>query len=152
MNIYTDPLSVALGVRAIQEFFPDYDFDYKPIDSTLDKRAWFDWTGHEHTEESKKLMSDLQKGALNSMYGTTLPDDHPLKLGYNKGLKFSSEHKQKMSQAKLGKTKSSSHKTSMSAAHKTRLAEKVQCPHCNKYLSKYHWATTKYHFNNCKVN
>ena len=150
MSIYNDAISASLGIRPIQEFFPDYDFDFIPEDATLDKKAWFDWTGINHTKETKELCRQSKIGELNPMYGTTLPDDHPLKLGYNKGLKFSEEHKQKMSQAKLGVKKSASHKKAMSEAQKKHFAEKVQCPHCHKYCSKNHFTTKKYHFDNCK--
>lgn len=152
MNIYTDAISASLGIRPIQEYFPDFNFNAKPDDSSLDKRAWFDWTGKNHTEETKELCRQAKLGELNPQFGKSLPDDHPFKRGYNKGLKFSEDRKEKMRQAKLNKSKSFSHKEAMSEAHRQRLAEKVCCPHCNKYCSKYHWATAKYHFDNCKHN
>lgn len=105
-----------------------------------------------HTPEEVEKIRQRMTGEGNHMYGTTLPKDHPFKGGYNKGKKFSEDHKEKMRQAKLGLTKSSSHKEAMAEAHRQRLAEKVHCPHCNKYCSKHHWATQKYHFDNCKHN
>lgn len=133
------------------EVNPDFDFNEDlPDDLTFDNRFWFDWSGMKHTESSKQLIRESKLGVLNPQYGKELKDSHPFKKGFNKGLKFSQEHKRKMKDAKLGKAKTQDHKRAMSLSHKMLMEEKVLCPYCNKYYSKNHWATKKYHFDNCK--
>ena len=151
MNIYQDQMSESLGIRPITDFFPNYNFNKMPDPDQVIDCHWGGWHGMSHTEESKELIRQSKIGKLNPAYGKKLSDDHPFKDGYNTGKKFSEDHKQKMSQAKLGKAKTDSHKQAMSQAQKDYFAEKVECPHCHKYCSKNHWATNKFHFDNCKA-
>lgn len=62
--------------------------------TSLHKKGKTYFKGKHHTEETKKKISEAQKGENNSMYG---------KLPWNKGVSMSSEQKKKISETKKGK-------------------------------------------------
>ena len=154
MSIYTADPSDPIA-QMLREYNPTKEELFESAEPFKDNivrgEAHPSW-GHRwnHTPEEVEKIRQRMTGEGNHRYGVELPEDHPFKVGYNKGKKFSEDHKEKMRQAKLGIEKSSSHKKSMSEAQKKYFAEKVQCPHCHKYCRKNHWTTPRFHFDNCK--
>jgi hypothetical protein len=157
MNIYRpdpcDPFIVSIKeMIAAQNFenIPQAEPFKDNIARGSDHPSW----GHRwnHTPEAVEKIRQKMTGEGNHRYGK--PSSKKQKEAMSKAMKGiakSDEQKEKMRQVKLGKIKSSSHKEAMAEAHRQRLAEKVQCPHCNKYCSKNHWATQRHHFDNCKM-
>ena len=157
MNIYIADPSDTIA-QMLREYNPTKEELFEQAEPFKDNiargEAHPSW-GHRWsmTEEQKDNCRKTKLGELNPAYGK--PSSEKQKEAMSKAMKGiakSDEQKEKMRQAKLGITKSSSHKEAMAEAHRQRLAEKVHCPHCNKYCSKHHWATQKYHFDNCKHN
>lgn len=68
MSIYTDAISIALGVRPINEIYPEYVHDLDPPEdsysSTLGELNPF--YGMQHTSEAKAKMSKAAKGRIYS--------------------------------------------------------------------------------------
>jgi len=152
-NIYYDPIAEALNMRSIYEVCPNFNLnDTDNVEENhFDSRAYFDWTGHNHTKESKELCRLSKLGPLNPAYGKPSHPNQKKALSKTmKGVPKSLAQKEKMREAKLGIKKSESHKYNMSEAHKQHLAKKIECPHCKKLCSKNHWATQRFHFDNCK--
>lgn len=74
----------------------------------------FTFKGRHHTEETKKIMSNIFKGKL-------LSDEHKKKISeIHKGMKHTEETKKKMSESKMGKKHSEGTKRKISKANKGR--------------------------------
>ena len=64
------------------------------------------WLGHEHSEETKKIMSDIKKGENNPMYGKNHTDESKTIMSdAKKGTNHSDETKKIMSDTRKGKPK-----------------------------------------------
>jgi hypothetical protein len=93
-------------------------------------------SGHKHSEESKKKMSEAKKGKPN------------LAL---KGKEKSPEHKERLRQLRLGAKQPCTEETRLKIieAKKGKPLMQVTCPHCNKEMSKA--LVTRYnHIEKCK--
>jgi hypothetical protein len=88
--------------------------------------------GKKHTEESKRKMSEANKGEKNSFYGKTHSEETKKKISEaGKDRKHTEETKKKISDAKKGKPK-----------------PKTTCPHCGKEGGVS--VMNRWHFENCK--
>jgi hypothetical protein len=73
-------------------------------------------------DESKKKISESQKGENNSFYGKTHSKEVKDKIvKVNKGRKFSDEHKRKISESNKGKKISDEHKRKVAEANSKRI-------------------------------
>ena len=62
-------------------------------------------SGFKHSEETRKKMSEAQKGKNHPMYGKTLSEEHKKKISESlKGKTLSAKTRKKMSEAQKGKT------------------------------------------------
>jgi hypothetical protein len=140
MNIYTDPLCSALGVRPITDFFPDYDFN--DISSSFE--AYNNVSGHlnpfyglTHTEETKDRLKEAW--AKNSQRKQDLAEmakdpkvckkrAHSIKEWYN-----NASEKEIYKKTKDGLKAMNSY---------------IECPHCGIKTNKGN--ISRYHGNKCK--
>jgi tricorn protease-like protein len=61
------------------------------------------WTGKKHTDDTKKLLSQLNSGENNPMFGKKLTTEQRLKITQKQtGRPLSDSHKQSISKAKTG--------------------------------------------------
>lgn len=99
-------ISQALGLRPIEEIFPDYDFGI-PDDAVL---AGGYGSGFPHTEESRKALSDYWKGRKRAPFS----DEHRRNISLSqRGMKrkpLSNEHKMKISKSNKGRVLSEEEK------------------------------------------
>ena len=87
--IYNDPIAKTLGLKPIQEYYPDYDFDFRPEHIPLweqNSGELNSFYGKKHTEETKKLLSEKRKGEGNAMYGRSAITEQQLRW-YTDGTK-----------------------------------------------------------------
>jgi len=83
-------------------------------------------SGAIRSDETRKKISEVQKGKNHHFYGKTFSEEHKRKLSealkgvknHNYGKDFSSETRRKMRDAKIGKPLSEEHKRNLSEAHK----------------------------------
>lgn len=115
-------------------------------------------TGHKHSEESKRKMSEANKGKKRSpeyclqhslrQKGKKLPQSTKDKMSLGHlGKKHSEEAKENMSKAQKGKVLSEETKNKLSKHAKS--LPNVCCPHCGKSLDPRN--AKKWHFDNCKL-
>ena len=87
--IYNDPIAKSMGLKPIQEYYPDYDFDFRPDHIPLwEQRSgeFNSFYGKKHTEETKKLYSETRQGENNNMYGRSAITEQQLRW-YTDGTK-----------------------------------------------------------------
>jgi hypothetical protein len=121
--------------------------------------------GHliEHTEDTKKKMSESHKGVKNYMYGKTHSAETRKKISDSQsgeknawyGKQHTQETKLKQSLALKGKPKSDEHKKKLSESKKGKKSFTkgiprivVTCPHCGKEGGE--GIMHRWHFDNCK--
>jgi hypothetical protein len=97
--------------------------------------------GRTKTPEQRQRLSEKTRGKNNPMYGKK-GELHPK---FGKRYNFSKEHKQKMSEAKLGRKYTEEHKAAMRVPKGSQ--DLKICPHCNKTGGN---AMLRWHFDNCK--
>lgn len=178
MSIYPhDPISEALGLRNIYEVCPDFD----PNDTSQCEELGpygYSFSGWNHTEETKQLLSEKQKGipkpnlrgAGNGMFGKHHTKEHKQYLseinsGKNNafyGKTHTKEVRERLSKAAKSRvgplsnaygyqhTKENKDKFSAMYKGKPRAVphEVVKCPHCEKEGIKPNMK--RWHFDKCK--
>jgi hypothetical protein len=101
--------------------------------------------GKKHTEESRKNMSEGQKGKKYSNRKGKCSGEKNNFFG-----KFHSEEtKEKMRKQKIGKNLSDEHRKNISRKLKGVPKKKIQCPHCGKIGGSSQMK--RHHFDNCKT-
>ena len=76
-------------------------------------------SGIQHSEESRRKMSESKKGIkLSEEHKLKLSESHKGKISCNKGKKLSEEHKKKLGEAHKGIKLSEEHKLKLSESHK----------------------------------
>jgi len=75
MSIYIDPIGESLGLKPIQEYFPDYN-----LNPSVPEDSIYRWGGREtgwnHAEETKELIREKGMGNTNGRTsGYTLSDE-----------------------------------------------------------------------------
>ena len=127
----------------------------RSLDMTGNKNVMY---GKQHTEESKKKMSDSSRGRNNGCigenhyaYGTKLSEDHLRKMRV--GLKGKSKGEKNGMYGKVGPNlgKKFSEKTCKLMSEAWLKREYIKCPHC-QVMSKNSSNMQRWHFNNCKLN
>lgn len=74
------------------------------------------------TDESRKRMSEAQKGKKSFRYGKKMTEHDKQKLSQaKKGIKLSEAHKEKLRAAKIGKKLTQDHKLKLSKANKNKI-------------------------------
>lgn len=119
----------------------------KMSESHKGKTPWN--TGKSLSEAHRKNISESNSGEKNFMFGKTHSEKSKNKISiknkghtYNKGIKKSEEHKQKISEKLKGKVFSEEHK------QKLRSIPKIKCRHCNKLASPSMYK--RWHGDRCK--
>lgn len=145
--MYSDERLLHQSLRYSGEGNPNYG-------NTGEKCVWYN---KKHSEETKKKMSDSQKGRVFS-------EEHKQRMRKPKSEKGrsaiaqarkdssynpSEETKKKISDSLKGRVFSEDHSSKISSALKGKPKERVTCPHCGKEgaigLMK------RWHFDNCKA-
>lgn len=109
-----------------------------------------------YSEESKRKMSEAQRGENNPNWGKARSEETKRKMSEaNKGKTHTEESRAKMSEAKkgennpmYGKKRTEEHRRKMSETMKGKPRPKVTCPHCNKTGGT--GIMHRWHFDNCK--
>ena len=102
-----------------------------------------------HSEESRKRMSEAQRGERSHLYGKPRDEDTKNKISEAlKGRVHTEEARQNMSKAQKGRIVSEEARKKMSDSQKGISKTKVDCPHCGKVGGKP--AMNRYHFDKCK--
>ena len=89
------------------------------------------------SEETKRKLSELNKGKKHPMYGKHISEEHKKKISANhskywQGKKMSEEHVRKIREATIGKKRSEESKKKMSEAGRGKhLSKKVLCVETN---------------------
>lgn len=116
-------------------------------------------SGHRHSEETRKKISEVQKGKrLSTEHKKKIGDSHrgnkmsaiarKRLSDARKGMRFTEEHKEKLSLAKSGRKLSPEHIANVVASRVGKKQKLVVCPHCGTVGGN---ATMpRWHFNNCK--
>ena len=113
MSIYIDPIGESLGLKPIQEYFPDYN-----LNPSVPEDSIYRWGGREtgwnHTEETKELLRERSIGNTN---------------GRTSGYALSDEFKDKR---RVIMTNNNPMDNPESVAKlSTTMKVKKKCPHCD---------------------
>lgn len=100
--------------------------------------------GKKHTEETKKLMSEVQSGENNKYFGIT-GEDH-----FNYGKRRTEEQKEYMRSVLATKDRSYSEERKEQSREYWKSQPILTCPHCGKQ-SSFKAAMIRYHFDSCKL-
>lgn len=133
--------------------------DYGSASLIAGKIGLSNFSGWNHSEETKQKMSESQKGRKHSEEvkqkmsdahkGKSSSEETKRKISESaKGKTLSEETKQKMSDAHKGKSNSEETKQKMSDSKKGKPLPKIKCPNCKKIGGVS--SMKRYHFSNCK--
>lgn len=114
MSIYIDPIGESLGLKPIQEYFPDYN-----LNPSVPEDSIYRWGGREtgwnHTEETKELIREKAMGNSNALgKNWSNPDSHK-KASTARMLTDANPMSNPDHRAKLSET----------------MRNKKKCPHCD---------------------
>jgi hypothetical protein len=114
MNIYSP--------NPNDEFFIDLKNKISSIDisdSNPKIASGWNWTGKNHSEETKLLLSKLNSGKNNPMFGKKLTEEQRKKISLSQlGRPLSEKHKQAISLSKIGIPRSEETKRKISEARR----------------------------------
>ena len=118
MSIYIDPIGESLGLKPIQEYFPDYN-----LNPSVPEDSIYRWGGREtgwnHTEETKELLREKGMGNTN---------------GRTSGYTLSDEFKENARQRWLGDDNPMSNPESVEKVRKSAFNKKP-CPTCGQKMN-----------------
>jgi hypothetical protein len=117
MNIYSFTPADELFSNFI-EWSKNNKFIKKELDDGFSVGCNF-WQGKKHTEETKKLLSQINQGENNPMFGKKLTTEQRLKITQKQaGRGLSDSHKQSISKSKTGIPRSEETKRKISEGRK----------------------------------
>jgi hypothetical protein len=138
MTIYQDTISESLGLRPITDFFPDYDFNYKPEDASLKMNGSLNpFWGLQHTNQTKDRLRKAwdndpeRKEKLSRM--SKDPEVCKKRSESVKAWYDSASEKEIKTKTKAGLDKMNSH---------------IECPHCGIKTNRGNIG--RYHGDKCK--
>ena len=163
MNIYTDVeqwrIDLIQNPPPASKLFGQEEWEHIVLNELLCNVPVVSMLGRHHTEETKKLISEANKGK-QSRLGAKLSDESKRKIGKANSHPHSEEHRKKVSESLIGNTRrlgilhdedtKARIRSSMKARGAPHLSNRAtgSCQHCGKTMDISNLA--RYHGDKCK--